>query len=229
LDDDVKIEHESFGLLSFSRTQSNMNKHLFGSSIKHNNTIHLKISNCEENRGLNRYWYFERDLIVDVEMSYSQFAEAIVAMNTTGVPCTIRKVLDKKMEDCPGESQRELFEKEFQGKVLDITDRLKYLKFEADELIQMKGTLKVKDKERLSNLLHMIVMEVRQNLPFIQKSYNEAMDKTTMEAKTEIESFINHQVVTLGLDAFKKQFQQIGSKTTKAIDIDSKEEDNYGK
>ena len=117
--DDATVEHESFGLLSFIRTQSNQNKHLFGSSIKHQNTIHMRVNACKENRGLNRYWYYPKETIIDIEMSYSQFAEAIVAMNTTGIPCTIRKVMGNEMEDCPGESQREMFEKEFKaGKVI---------------------------------------------------------------------------------------------------------------
>jgi len=216
--DDVTVKHESFGLLSFSRTQSNMNKHLFGSSIKHQNTIHMRVNACEENRGLNRYWYYPRETIIDIEMSYSQFAEAIVAMNTIGVPCTIRRVMGAEMEDCPGESQREMFEKEFNGKVLDITKRVQDLKHAADELLHKKGALKVSEKKELASMLHMLVMEVRQNLPFIQSSYNEAMDKTTMEAKSEIEAFVNHQVHTLGLEQFKKQFLQIAA--NKPIEIE---------
>jgi len=216
--DDISLDHESFGLLSFSRTQSNVNKHLFGSSIKHQNTIHLRVNACQENRGLNRYWYYPRGTIIDVEMSYSQFAESIVAMNTIGVPCTIRRVMDKEMEDCPGESQRELFEKEFNGKILDITKKIQDLKHAADELLEKKGALKVSEKKQLASMLHMLVMEVRQNLPFIQSSYNEAMDKTTMEAKSEIEAFVNHQVHTLGLEQFKKQFLQIAA--NKPIEIE---------
>ncbi len=215
--DDITVDHESFGLLSFSRTQSNMNKHLFGSSIKHQNTIHMRVNACQENRGLNRYWYYPRATIIDIEMSYSQFAEAIVTMNTTGVPCTIRRVMDHKMEDCPGESQREMFEKEFKDEVLNITKIVQDLKNASDELLHKKGALKVSEKKELASMLHMLVMEVRQNLPFIQSSYNEAMDKTTMEAKSEIESFVNHQVNTLGLDQFKKQFIQLTN--SKPIDI----------
>jgi hypothetical protein len=220
MEDDITVEHESFGLLSFARTTSNIGKHLFGSSIKHSNTIHLKINACQENRGLNRYWYFPRETIINVEMSYSQFAEAIVAMNTTGVPCTIRSVLTEHMEDCPGESQRELFEKEFQGTVLALTDKLKNLKLKADELLDKKGPMKVAEKKEISHMLHMMVMEVRSNLPFIQSSYNKAMDKTTMEAKSEIESFVNHQVHALGLEEFKKQFKQLSANQPIEIEKD---------
>ncbi len=223
--DDISVDHESFGLLSFARTTSNIGKHLFGSSIKHSNTIHLRIHKCKENRGLNQYWYLPKGKIIEVEMSYSQFAEAIVAMNTTGVPCTIRSVLTERMDDCPGESQRELFEKEFKGSVLALTDKLKDLKLEADNLLNQKGALKVADKKRLSSMLHMMVMEVRSNLPFIQSQYNEAMDKTTLEAKSEIESFINHQVHNLGLEEFKKQFKQLANHDNEVIEIGNESED----
>lgn len=206
-DDERKIEHESFGLLSFSRVQSNVARHLFGSSIKHQNTIRLRINRAEEHRSLNRFWFFQRKQIIEIELSYSQFTEAITSMNTSGVPCTILYVEGKEMEDCPGESQRELFEREFEGKVRDITDTLLELQKETFELLHKKGTFKVSDKEKLKSLVSKITREVRQNIPFVQKSYNEAIDKTTMEAKTEIESFINHQIHTLGLEEFKKQFK----------------------
>jgi len=202
--DDITVKHESFGLLSFSRRQSNIGKHLFGSSIKHRNTVVMKVNVAEENRGLNRYWYFPKETIIEVEMSYSQFAEAIMAIDTQGVPTTIRRVEGKRMEECPGESQRELFEKEFKEKVLDVTQRLQEMKNVADNLLNKKGTMKVSEKKEIAHILHMMVMEVRSNLPFIQKSYNEAMDKTTHEAKTEIEAFMQHAVITLGLEEFKK-------------------------
>lgn len=224
-EDEKRIEHESFGLLSFSRVQSNIASHLFGSSIKHQNTIRLRINRAEEYRSLNRYWYHERGQIIEIEMSYSQFTEAITSMNTIGVPCTILYVEGEKMEDPPGESQRELFEKEFEGKIRDVTDTLLQLQQEANDLLKKKGAVKVSDKQSIHSLVDKIVREVRANLPFIQKSYNEAMDKTTMEAKSEIESFINHQVHTLGLEAFKKQFIQIETDST---DAEFKEIENKG-
>jgi len=204
--DDITVEHESFGLLSFGRRQSNVGKHLFGSSIKHRNTIVLSVNVADENRGLNRYWYFPKEKIIEVEMSYSQFAESIAAMDTQGIPCTIRKVVGKQMEDPPGESQRELFEKEFKGTVLEVTQRLQQLKNKADDLLNKKGALKVSEKKEIAHMLHMMVMDVRSNLPFIQKSYNEAMDKTTHEAKSEIEAFMDHTIVALG----KKEFEKLG-------------------
>jgi len=214
--DDISTEHESFGLLSFSRVQSNVAKHLFGSSIKHQNTIRMKINRAEENRGLNRYWFYPKEQIVEIEMSYSQFTEAITSMNTSGVPCTILYVDRQKMEDPPGQSQRELFEKEFEEKVHGVTNLLEDLKRMSSNILDKPGGLKAAEKESIKGLINKIVMEVRQNLPFIQNSYNKALDKTTMEAKSEIESFINHQVHTLGLEAFKKQFIQIETDSTDA-------------
>jgi len=57
----------------------------------------------EVSRELNRDFYFGGKRIVECEMSYSQFAEAITSMNMgTGVPVTIRYIQDKgKIEECP--------------------------------------------------------------------------------------------------------------------------------
>ncbi len=206
-DEERTIEHESFGLLSFSRTQSNKADHLFGSSIKHQNTIVMRVHRASEHRSLYRFNHFEKEGLIEVELSYSQFAEAITAMNTQGIPCTIKRVLGQQMEKCPGESQRELFEKEFEGKVSSIANMLVSLESSSNEILDRKGGLKVADKKELKGLIFKLVQEVRANIPFIQSSFNEAMDKTTMEAKVELEAFMTHQIVSLGIQEFKKQFE----------------------
>ena len=76
-------------MLSFHRTRSSHASALFGSSIKHKDTIRLEISHGELERGLNHDWYHANKCIVECEMSQSQFAEAITSMNMgDGVPVT---------------------------------------------------------------------------------------------------------------------------------------------
>jgi len=227
MDDDITYEHESYGVMEICRTESNMKKTLFGSSIKHERTIAIRISRADKKRGLNRHWYHGRERLIDIELSASQFTDAITTMNNVpGTPVTLRYVNGEKMEDCPDESQRELFEKEFEQKIRDVSNQALSLKRLADDLLNQKGAMKVGDKKKLQSIIYALVQNVRSNVPFIQSSYNEAMDKTTSEAKAEVESFFNNMIARLGLKALQDKYsapQIEGGKSNQIIDIDTED------
>lgn len=95
--------HESFGTIQFSRCQGTT-RTLFGSSIKHHNTITCKISNCELERKLNTDWFHPTSTILEFEMSNTQFADMLTNMNSNSVPITfkLKPVGElKKCEDPP--------------------------------------------------------------------------------------------------------------------------------
>lgn len=85
-----KLEkHPCYGVLGFSRRSGGVAP-LFGSSIQHGDTICMTLKHGELERHLNNDHYFGKGVIAGVEMSYSQFAKTITAMNVgDGVPCTI--------------------------------------------------------------------------------------------------------------------------------------------
>src|SRR5487761_2151022 len=85
-----KITHESFGMITYSKTQGGKTTHIFGSSIDSNNKICLSIHNASLERDLNNDWYYPENVpIVEVIRTPNQFSEFLTSPNTTGVPCTI--------------------------------------------------------------------------------------------------------------------------------------------
>ena len=122
MDDRITIEHESFAMLGITRSSCSFSQNLFGSSIQHSHTIKLKIAPAKIDRMLNRDWFHANTKpYIEVEMSYSQFAEAITSMNVgDGVPVTLRRLDDKRIEDCPQFDKRQEFEKEFEKEMLKI-------------------------------------------------------------------------------------------------------------
>lgn len=87
----VRTTHPSYGTLLFSR-RTGAKEALFGSSIQHRDTICMTLHHASIERGLNRDWIHGDKVIAEVEMSYSQFAEAITSMNIgTGVPVTVQE------------------------------------------------------------------------------------------------------------------------------------------
>lgn len=198
-----RTEHESFGMIEIHRTQGGY-PHLFGSSIPHNNKVRIAIKRAAVERDLNADHYYGRRELVEIEMSPTQFAEAITNMNTSGVPCTIRYIEGKEMERCPFVQKREQFADEFEGKMRRISTKLNVLLELAEALTQTKAPNK-DQKEAILREVQKVRMEIGDNLPFTYRMFNEQMDKTVLEAKGEFEAMVQHTITSLGLQALKAE------------------------
>jgi hypothetical protein len=191
-----KYEHPSFGTIAFSRTQG-CNVPLFGSSIEHHNTIRLIVSHAELNRDLQRDWIFSRGTIVEVDMSPTQFADAITGLNSSEIPVTIRYIQNgQRIPDPPYQNKVKQFNKEFQ-------DDINKLSKSFDEAINLAKETKA--QKRLIQFIEGLKIQFKNNLPFVNESFSEQMEKTITETKGEIDAFIDNKIVQYGLDAIKIQ------------------------
>lgn len=207
MDENKKVEqgiigemttHPSYGTLLFSRKTGRKDS-LFGSSIQHRDTICMTLYHASIERRSNRDLIYGNKAIAEVEMSYSQFAEAITSMNIgTGIPVTVRYTeKDGNIPHCDFVSKREQFEDEFKTQRKNATRVSEELIQEVTELFNQKGTLKKADKEEILRKLNKLKMDIGINTDFIVNQFNEQMDKTVMEAKGEIEAFYQNKVNTI--------------------------------
>lgn len=197
MDDSKKYTHESFGMLQFCRCTGG-NTQLFGTTVKHNDKIRMRLRHGEVERHLNHDYYYGRGLIAEVEMSYSQFAEAITAMNIgDGVPVTIRYLNGEEMANCPFVDKRTQFENEFSAKIDKARTATKKLIDDVTALFEEKKNINKGDREEILSKLRAIDMEIGANTKFVYERFNEAMDKTVAEAKGEIELFYQNKVNAL--------------------------------
>lgn len=199
MEDRERKQHPSYGMLSFSRVYGGEGTPLFGSSIKHRNTIRMRLCHGNVDRYLNRDWYYASGLIAEVEMSYSQFAEAISAMNVgDGVPVTVIKTeKDGRIPSCDFENKKDVFENEFKKHLDDINKQSHTLLQEVEELFETKKTFNKADKDKILNVLRHLRMDIEQNTGYIYSSFNEQMEKTVTEAKGEIESFAENKLMSI--------------------------------
>jgi len=205
-----KIEqHESYAMLNISRVQNGSGKNLFGSSIIHNNTITLKIKPAEVKRDLHRDWYHSvKTPYIEVEMSYSQFAEAITSLNCyEGVPVTLKYLNGKQIEQCPEVNKRQEFDQEIQDEMEFLNEKLLSLTNRATEILSSSTPIRKSEKEEILNSIKMLHQEIEKNIPFIQTQFNEQMDKTVLEAKGEVEGFITNKIVSAGLQGLQKEMK----------------------
>ena len=199
--DETEETHESFGLLQISRMTCTPAMNVFGSSVRTGNPISLRIKRAKRARGLNRHTYYSTEQLIEVYMSPAQFADAITSLNSgSGTPVTLYGVAGKTMEDCPDIDQRQLFHQEFNKDVAEASMELTKLLRQAEEILGKSGTIKSKDKKELLAKITKVEQDIRANMPFVHKQFNRAMDKTTSEAKAEVEAFVENKIRTIGLE-----------------------------
>lgn len=215
-----KETHESYGMLSFSRV-SGGESILFGSSIPHQETIQLSIGPAEIERSLNTDWYYGNGgKHIVVEMSHSQFSEAITSMNMgSGVPVTIKRLNGKRMADPQFTNKRIQFEKEFQTKMEQLEHSLRALTKETEDILTNKKAVTKTDRSVILNQLRALKTEIAMNIPFMASMYNEQLDKTTQEAKGEIEAFTLNKLNQLGIQKLEELKNERLLDTQKSTDL----------
>lgn len=217
----TRTSHPSYGTLLFNRAYGGKAP-LFGSSIEHSNVIIMELRHADIEHGLNRDWVHGKAPIAKIEMSYSQFAEAITSFGQgTGIPVTIRYTeKDGKIPPCDFVSKREQFTDEFKGKTKDAMNESQQLIQDVTDLFSQKKALTKADKEAVISKLRKLSMDLGCNLDFIADQFNEQMDKTVMEAKGEIESFCQNKINAIASAALVEHRDEI-LKLENPVDIES--------
>lgn len=199
-----KKEHESYGMLNFSRLDHTCK--LFGSSITQSNTILLKITRSKKERDLSSEWYFPTEPLIEVEMTYSQFYEAISSMNMhLGVPVTLRHIGRANIEDPPVEENiQDTFLNEFKTNLESSTEHITSALTKLQELLNEKKTLTKSDKETLIQELNKAKSGLGSSAEFICEQFKESLQKTIVESKQEVEAFVNNKIYSVGLESLKQ-------------------------
>ena len=205
MNEEKTIKHPSFGMIGISNQSCNKSIPLFGSSIKHDRFISLRIKKACVTRNLHQEWFNGNDTIIEVILSKSQFTELITSFNIgDGVPCTIRYAECELKEEPPYIGQNEVFAEEVQeefSKVMKDSDEIvKY----AEDILTKKGNIKAQDKEELLRKIRRLQMNVKSNIPFLHRQFTRAMNKTVSIAKQEIEGFYTNTIMKLGKKALDK-------------------------
>lgn len=195
--------HPTFGVMNIGRTQG-QGTPLFGSSILHNHTIRIEISHADLCRSLNNDHIFDRERIVEIEMSPTQFADAITSLNVgCGTPVTLRWIKgqpDLRRLDPPFQNKVQQFNKEFEEHINEISK-------DFDSVIELAKETNA--QKRLLNALELLKQSFKNNIPFVNEQFSEQMEHTIKEAKGEVEAFVNHMVTNYGIEAIRKQAPQL--------------------
>ena len=197
--------HPSYANLYIGRSQYSARQSLFGSSIQHDGVITLKISPASVSRSLNKDWYYaEPNPYIEVIMSQSQFAQAITSLNMgDGTPVTLTYLNGQRIEQCPYEDKRKVFDNELSTSMQKLAKDFKEIEKDAVDILENKRTLSKSDREIILKAFSKVYRKLTDEMPFIYSQFNEQMDKTVTEAKAEIECHIQARKDDLAALAMK--------------------------
>lgn len=211
-DEREQDEHPSYGVVGFSRIQGDPGK-LFGSQLPaHGTFVQLTIKRAVRYHDLSHDWIHGRGReLIEIWLSSAQFAELLTTMNIgDGVPCTIREFNGETMEMPPqgGRTTAEEIHGTFKEKVVKFSQYVNTKTNELRGLLLAKGTIKVEDRKRVAAHLEYIRRELEQNIPFVEKSFQEAVEKTTVHAKAELDAMVSTTIHKTGLEALRAKVAQ---------------------
>lgn len=195
--------HESFAQLSFNRVQCAGGETLYGSDLKHSTVIKMELKHSTKRRGLNHDWYYGRDTIAEVTMSQNQFSELITSMNMgDGIPVTLNFTENGGHLESPKFSSKlDIHENEFKDMTKRVNKEAEELLATMNELLSGSGTVKKADRDKLIKQAELVVRDIGDNMPYVEKCFKESMDKTVTDAKGTIEAFYQHRVTETGIKA----------------------------
>lgn len=221
----TSYKHPSFGMLSFNRTHGG-HSNLFGSSIQHNDTIHMVLREGVVTRGLNDDRYVGEDEILEVEMSQSQFAELITSMNVgTGTPCTIKYLRGKgRINEADFINKRQQITNEFKESMNERMSDAKEFYDEVNELFTTKKSIGKGDREMILRRLANVTQGMESSSKFIFDQFQNQIDKTITEAKGEIEAFAQNKINAIAQQALVEQKEDI-LKLENPVDVNHMELD----
>jgi hypothetical protein len=197
--------HPAFGMISASRVSHGggpgAGAVLFQSDIKHGNTIRITVNRATRSRDLNHDWVHpsNRDLI-EVEMSEAQWASFVSSMNTSGVPCTVRRTeTDWRIPELPYQPRLAESMGEVKNAAVQAFGGIREAMAAYEKAIEDKAGAKI-IKEKLRNL-HSAIENSGANMHFAAKSLVEHTENVVQRARADIEAMVAQEVERRGLEA----------------------------
>jgi hypothetical protein len=195
--------HPSYGTIGIFHTSGETN--LFGATVPHSHFISLRINGASLRRSLHSDTHFSNEEYIEVRLSYDQFVSFLFSSNQgSGVPCTIARRNGECIEKPPKPvSKRQQFSEEFKHSLGALNADACSLSVEAQELLKRPGGLKANEKDRLLQLVTRLTRDVKSNLPFVEKQFQEQLDKSEAEANSSLQGRLQQTIADLGLEGLR--------------------------
>jgi hypothetical protein len=197
-------KHPAFGQIQFSRVQGNPGT-LYGTHLdRHYGFVTMTLSRSQRRHNLSQDWYYANEQLVEVHLSFTQFAEMITAMNVgQGVPCTIRHLPGQELPHIAHqETEQKRVQSDFKAKIAGMAEESRR-GLAAVESILAKPTIGKADREEIRNRFGKWMRLIEDSAPFVLDQFMESVERTAVAAKAEVDGFVTSIVHRTGLDALR--------------------------
>lgn len=211
--EEERFEHPSYAVINIGRAQiGGGSKRLFDSPFQHYNIITLEISEAALVRKLHGDNIFKTGRVpyISVAMSEIQFANLVLNANLHGgTACTVEYIDGKKIPEPPAANMKKLWAKEVKKDFKDVAEAAEKVEKDLDALLAKDRVTKA-DLKALKDTVFTMAQDIRENLPWMQQRFQEAMDKTVAAARGEIEAHLENTIKKAGLTSLQAGRPPIG-------------------
>ena len=197
--------HPAYGSVVLTQVQGG-GQTLFGSEVHNLGCIRIEVRRTELHRHLARDWIHPNgDTVVVFEMTHAQFAEFIMSTGRSeGTPVTLVRAPTTPAVPMPMIAKPETAHETFRREIQEAAkERLEALAAEVARLNALinEGKTPMKTLRELGANLKRHVEQAPGSIAFVVESAEEALEKATSHARTEVEAFINVRAKSLGFDS----------------------------
>lgn len=192
--DEVRKEHESYGVLTVHRATGTFDN-LFQSSVASMSGMILKVCRAAVgNHGLGHDHVYPREELIEVHLSPLQWAEAISSIGIgEGTPCTIHRVDGTRMEEHPREEAlARRTAQQFAGELEDLGKFVRRAEAMVDDILAKGGKMKAADRVNLKEIFGKLTRTIADSGPFLMKQTEDALGRMVGEAKAAITDHAHH-------------------------------------
>jgi len=205
--DDKERDHESFGVIGWSRVNGSRSN-LFGSSLQHNGWIEITVQGAREIRSSTHDTRFSPagcPIHLQVCLSEAQFAAFLTTPNRgEGVPCTVQRIGERRLEECPKDEEQIQFREELDSVGKDILLYLTEAMKKVEEMLRGPSPKKG-DLKEVKGKLEATYRDLQSNLPFLLEQYNGYMDSVFFDAVARFEGHVKSMTEQLGLEHLQEK------------------------
>lgn len=203
-DEEEFVTEPCAAVLSFSRCYGGATG-LYGSKISHQNYISMRVKSAYRNRKSGNDFYHGDALLLEVDMSFSQFAEAITSFNMgDGIPVTLRYTQLSGVIDKPEVPDfRQILNDDILAHVTDSKKLVQEARQKAEEVVAKKSMNKA-DREAILELLRRLEISVGSDTMFTIEQLQNQLDSIVSESKGEVEAFLQQRLTSIAYAAIAK-------------------------
>jgi len=196
--------HPAFGHITANRVSygggNTAGAVLFQSDIRHRQTVRITISGATRRRDNNHdYVHDNGKPLMEVEMSEAQWASFVSSMNTSGVPCTVRRTeTDWAIPELAYDPRLAHSMGEVKGAAVKAFGGIREAMQAYQEAIDQKlGAKEIKERLRTLNSR---IENSGANMHFAAKTLVEHTENVVQKARADIEAMVLAKATELGLD-----------------------------